>query len=206
METNYNGIGISHPGHASFTLTHAGKTLYIDPFVFSEHPKEADAVLVTHNHYDHLGDISKIKKENTIIIGPVHCKGTTRTISSGGVVDLVWARVEAVPAYNINKKFHPRENGGIGYIIELNQTRIYHAGDTDNIPEMESYKADVAFLPIGGTYTMNIPEAIEAALKLNPKIVIPMHYNYIKGTEANPEEFKKELEKRSSNTIEVRII
>ena len=98
--------------------------------------------------------------------------------------------IETVPAYNPAKQFHPKINEWLGYIVEINGTRIYHAGDTDLIPEMNNIKADMAFLPVGGTYTMGAEEAAKAANTIKPKIAVPMHYGSIVGSKSDAERFK----------------
>ena len=96
-----------------------------------------------------------------------------------------------MPAYNPAKQFHPRSYNGVGYILEIQGTRIYHAGDTDFIPEMEKFKVDIALLPIGGTYTMDVEEAVKAIKALNPRLVIPIHYGTIVGNIQDAEKLKE---------------
>ena len=100
-------------------------------------------------------------------------------------------KIEAVPAYNINKQFHPKSNNWVGYIFTLDGQRIYQAGDTDAIPEMKNVKADVVLMPVGGTYTMTAQEAAEATNAINPKLAIPMHWGKIVGSANDAETFKK---------------
>ena len=102
--------------------------------------------------------------------------------------------IEAVPAYNTNKKFHPKSDGKIGFVFSINGRRIYHAGDTDMIPEMESIGPDIALVPVSGTYVMNAEEAADAVNDLirPKKVAIPMHYNAIVGTEEDAKKFKTE--------------
>ncbi|MCX5757844.1 MAG: MBL fold metallo-hydrolase, partial [Candidatus Hydrogenedentes bacterium] len=104
-----------------------------------------------------------------------------KAIAAGERLTVEGIGIEAVPAYNTNKEFHPKKNGWIGYIVTMNDVRIYHAGDTDHIPEMKSIKADIALLPVSGTYVMTAEEAARAALDINPRIAIPMHYGTIVG-------------------------
>jgi L-ascorbate metabolism protein UlaG (beta-lactamase superfamily) len=101
--------------------------------------------------------------------------------------------IEAVPAYNINKKFHPKSDGKVGFIIRINEQKIYHAGDADLIPEMESVDPDIALVPVSGTYVMTAEEAAKAVNELirPKKVVIPMHYNAVVGTEEDAKKFKK---------------
>jgi len=120
----------------------------------------------------------------------------------GDVLDLANIRIEAVPAYNTDKDFHPRKNGWLGFIVDIQGVRIYHAGDTDFIPEMKGLKPDIALLPVSGTYVMTAEQAVKAALAIQPKLAIPMHYGAIVGDVQDAVDFKKALEGK----IEVRIL
>lgn len=198
-----NGISLKWLGHASFKIKTEGKIIYIDPYEVSDEEK-ADIILVTHEHYDHcsIKDITKLSKKNTSIIVTPDCLSKVSNIEKAKLVsvepnkeyEVDGLKIETIPAYNINKKFHPKENGWVGYILNIEGKRIYHAGDTDFIPEMKNLRnIEIAMLPIGGTYTMDVKEAAEAANIIKPKVAIPMHYNKIQGTEANPEEFKQKV-------------
>jgi len=110
---------------------------------------------------------------------------------AGTAIDADGVKIEVVPAYNVGKQFHPKGNDWVGYIIDAKGKRIYHAGDSDFIPEMKSIKADIILLPIGGTYTMTPEEAAEAANTINPSILaVPIHFGEIVGTKADAEKFK----------------
>ncbi len=200
-----NGLNIKWLGHASF-LIEGSKAIYIDPYVLPSNPKKADIILITHEHFDHF-DRAKIKeliKQSTEVIIPSGCASGLdckfRIIREGETIDIDSVKVTAVPAYNTNKfrmgniPFHARGEG-FGYVIEMNGVKVYHARDTDFIPEMKKLKADIALLPIGGTYTMDVKEAAEAANAIKPKVVIPMHYNTLKETKAEPEEFARLVHK-----------
>ncbi|MEM4598733.1 MAG: MBL fold metallo-hydrolase [Candidatus Diapherotrites archaeon] len=191
-----NGIELVWLGHAAFKIKAEGLVLYIDPFEISENEK-ADIILITHEHYDHCSekDIQKIIKEKTQVV----CnKSTAMKLKTNAVIiepnqekNIFGVGIKAVPAYNIGKQFHPK-GSGIGFIINIVGTRIYHAGDTDLIPEMHDIsKIDVALLPVGGKYTMNPEEAAEAAEIIKPKIAIPMHYGAIVGTPKEAQTFKE---------------
>jgi len=184
-----DGIKIFWLGHASFKIKAVNKIIYIDPYNITEDEK-ADFILVTHEHFDHFDpkSIKAISDDKTIVIGPP----TERKIKIGETLTFDNIKIEAVEAYNVEKSFHPR-GLGVGYLIEIDKKTIYHAGDTDFIPEMKNLagKIDVALLPIGGTYTMDIKDAVEAVKTIKPKYVIPMHYGTLKETMADPEEFKK---------------
>ncbi len=205
--TEVDNVTISWLGHASFKIK-GNSVIFVDPYVLNDDSEKADIILVTHEHYDHcdVGNIEKLKKDDTVIVSPPACKGKVKgnltTVMPGDSVSIKGVEIKAVDSYNISKPFHSK-NSGVGYVFKVNNLRIYHAGDTDFIPEMKDIEADVALLPIGGTYTMNIKEAAEAAMAIKPRIVIPMHYNYLKETTANPEEFKSLIK---DPDIEVRIL
>ena len=176
-------IAITWFGHASF-LIEGDEIIYVDPFVLPNSPKKADTVLVTHDHFDHC-DPEKIKKLNGEVFGPagVAKKTGCTLVGTGKNFSAGQSKIHVVEAYNTNKfrapgqLFHPK-GLGVGYVIEMNGKRIYHSGDTDNIPEMASLgRIDAALLPIGGTYTMTLREAAEAAKIIKPIHLIPMHYN-----------------------------
>ncbi len=194
-----NGNIIKWLGHAGVEIINRelNKVIYIDPWEINE-KTPADFILITHDHYDHLSieDIKKISKENTFIIASSNCKDLLKGmnvmyVEEGDLVDLPEFTIEVVPAYNPNKDFHPKTYGGVGFIIDINNEKIYHAGDTDIIPEMDSFKVEIALLPVGGKYTMNGEEAARAATKLGARTVIPIHYNKIVGTQQDVEALKK---------------
>ncbi len=178
-------------GHASFRLDGV-VTVYIDPWkLHTTHP--ADVILVTHEHHDHLSldDIARITKLDTVIVSPASCKGKlrgdVRIIKPGQTLTVGEVKVHAVPAYNTNKPNHPREAGHVGYIVEMDGWRVYHAGDTDLIPEMADIACDVALLPVGGTYTMTAAEAAEALKVMQPEYAVPMHYGDVVGGPSDAE-------------------
>lgn len=169
---------------------------------------DADIVFITHDHYDHYSeeDIDRIKKVNTIIIVP---KGMKEKVLKYGFDESNIVLVEpnknylvkeinfeTIPSYNINKKFHPKENGWVGYIIEINNIRYYIAGDTDVTEENRKVKCDVVFIPVGGTYTMDYKEASILANEIKPHIAVPIHYGSIVGTEQDAIEFSKLLDSK----------
>jgi L-ascorbate metabolism protein UlaG (beta-lactamase superfamily) len=197
------GIVIIWLGHASFKIEAGGKTIYMDPYE-GEYRDKADLILVSHSHADHCepSKIGKIRKEGTVVIAPADCVpkigGNVKTLKPGERVSLKDVTVEAVAAYNYKRfrspgnPFHPK-GFGVGYLVTLGDRIIYHAGDTDFIPEMRDLRnIYLALLPSGGTYTMDNPEAAEAALAIKPEFVIPMHRK-----DTNPSEFKNYVEAQS---------
>ena len=183
-------------GHATFKVASAGKVLYIDPWKLRSKQEPADLILVGHSHYDHFSpeDIQKISKPSTTLIVPSDCakqvKGNVKIMKPGDVLSVENVTMEAIPAYNPNKAFHPKANKWMGFILTLDGERLYYASDTDLIPEMREIRnIDVALLPVGGTYTMNPSEAAQAAELIKPRIAIPYHYGDIVGTEKDAREF-----------------
>ena len=194
--------GLSWLGHASFRWSRAGKTVYLDPWKISSEPHDADLVLIGHPHFDHLNaaDIAKVSGPDTQVVTVADCaaklkeagfSAAVRVVKPGEKLEVKGILIEVIPAYNTDKKFHPKENGWAGFIVELDGVRVYHAGDTDFIPEMNGLKTDVALLPVGGTYTMTAEQAAEAAKAINPKVAVPMHYGDIIGTEADAKRFRE---------------
>jgi L-ascorbate metabolism protein UlaG (beta-lactamase superfamily) len=168
-------------GHDSFRVD--GKTtIYVDPWKLSAGTPKADLVLITHDHHDHCSpdDVAKISKEGTVVVtiaaAARQFKGEVRTVKAGDNLTVGDISIEVIPAYNVNKPFHPRSAGHVGFIFTVADKRIYHAGDTDVIPEMDSIQADIALLPVSGKYVMTADEAVQAAQKINPQVAVPMHY------------------------------
>jgi L-ascorbate metabolism protein UlaG (beta-lactamase superfamily) len=197
-------ISVKWLGHASFEIKAGNKTIYIDPYE-GEYKERADLLLISHSHDDHCNPlkIKKIIDENTLVIAPADCVskigGKVKSLKPEERVFVEDIKVEAVEAYNYKRfrspghPFHPK-GFGVGYHVTIGKKTIYHAGDTDFIPEMRNLRnVYLALLPSGGTYTMDNLEAAEAALAIKPKFVIPMHrWN------TNPNEFKKDVEAKST--------
>ncbi|MBW6469842.1 MAG: MBL fold metallo-hydrolase [Methanosarcinaceae archaeon] len=215
--TTIKNVTINWLGHSSFMIKGEGKNIYIDPYVLPDkvdYEDQADIILITHEHYDHCSPeaIRKVRKSDSTTLIPQNCtlefRGDARRISEGdmltGDLAIKGIGIEIVPAYNINKSYHPK-GFGVGYIIEIDGVRIYHSGDTDLIPQMKGLSVDVALLPIGGTYTMDESEAAEAAVVISPDVVIPMHYNYLDSTPADADLFKKLVQDKNPD-IEVIIL
>ena len=185
--------------------------IYFDPYEIDKNYNDADYIFITHSHYDHFSpeDISKVKKDTTKIIVPNEMNNDEEiriTIEDLGFAkdDIFYVvpdnyyvednlNFETVPAYNVSKNFHPKEKGWVGYIIHLNDVSYYIAGDTDITEENKKVKCDVAFVPIGGTYTMTAKEAAKLVNEINPKIAAPIHYGLIVGTKEDANIFKENL-------------
>ena len=177
------------------------KTIYIDPFKIDKNYNDADIIFITHDHYDHYSeeDIDKVINENTTIIIPdeLLTKLLRKGINKNAIITVEpnknymvqGIKFETISAYNTNKTFHPKENGWVGYIIIINGIRYYIAGDTDITEENKQVKCDVAFVPVGGTYTMDFKEAASLINEIKPKIAIPIHYGSIVGTEQDAIDF-----------------
>lgn len=185
--------------------TNKEKIIYIDPYHIDKNYNDADIIFITHDHYDHYSedDIDKVRKFNSIFVIPDDLlpklleKGINQenifTLDSGDTEIIDGIKVEAVPAYNTNKPFHPKENNWLGYIIEIKGVRYYIAGDTDITEENKKVKCDVAFVPVGGTYTMDFKEAAQLINEIQPKIAIPIHYGSVVGTNQDATDFVKLL-------------
>jgi L-ascorbate metabolism protein UlaG (beta-lactamase superfamily) len=201
----YNGVKLTWLGHDAFRIQD-GQVIYIDPYEIGPGAK-ADLVLVSHEHDDHcsIDDLKKIVTPNTVIVAHAQSKNELSKLSvkeikiakPGDKLSFGSVAVEIVPAYNTNKfrepgkVFHPKEDGKLGFVVTVKGVRIYHAADTDHIPEMKGMAPDIALLPVSGTYVMTAKEAAEATASIKPKIAIPMHYASIVGSVKDAEEFKK---------------
>lgn len=184
-------------GHASFRIQDGTVIIYIDPWKLPQNAPAADIIFITHAHYDHFSaeDIDLIKRESTVFVAPedvaAKLSGEVIPVLPGEKHDVGSLHIETVPAYNMGKKYHPKENRWVGYVITLSDgQRIYHSGDTDATPELRNVKTDIALLPCGGTYTMTAKEAAEIANVFKPKLVIPMHWGDIVGSKEDAEEVK----------------
>lgn len=189
------------------------KIIYIDPFKINKNYNDADIIFITHDHYDHYSeeDIDKVINEKTTIVIPEELltkllrKGINRsdiiTVEPNKKYTVQGIKFETIPAYNVNKTFHPKENEWVGYIIEIKGIRYYIAGDTDITEENRKVKCDVAFVPVGGTYTMNFKEAAELINEIKPKVAVPIHYGSVVGTKQDAENFVELLEQEIKGEI-----
>ena len=207
----YGGLKIFWTGHDGFRVE--GQYIYyFDPYQLKTRVK-ADVIFISHNHFDHFSesDINLILKDGTLLVGPTELEDSFRRISENYVtlkpgeeydsIDYGF-KVKAYPSYNVNKfrapgiPFHPKEDGKVGFLVEIGGIKLYHAGDSDNIPEyseLSNLNIDIAFIPVSGTYVMTWEEAVEAAKVIKPKIAIPMHYGSIVGSRADAERFMEAL-------------
>ena len=197
-------LDFTHVAHDTFRIA-GSKVIYTDPFKLTKRD-DADIVLLSHEHFDHLSldDLNKVISPGTTIVASPLCRDGLKKVKvkeikfldPGGKFTAGKVEIEAVPAYNLNKfrepghVFHPKGEKGLGFVFQMDGTRVYFAGDTDFIPEMKTIKCDVALLPVSGTYVMTAEEAAEAAAAINPKIAVPMHYAAIVGSEAEAKKFK----------------
>lgn len=202
---DYNGITFQWLGHDGFKISAGGKTIYIDPYKLrsQDNKKDADLVLISHDHFDHLSpeDLAQVVNSKTQVVAAKECAGKLKGVGAGEVkavkprdkVSVQGTEIEVVPAYNINKTFHPKADDKVGFVLTLNNLRIYHAGDTDEIPEMVAVNPDIALVPVSGTYVMTAEEAAHAVNeKIKPKqLAIPMHYGAIVGSEQDAEIFAR---------------
>lgn len=198
--------------HSSIRIN-KDKIIYIDPFKVCKDYNDADLIFITHDHYDHYSedDIDKVKNEGTLFIIPKklltkllvkgYNKNNIITVEPNMQYMVRGIRFETIPAYNINKQFHPKGNEWVGYVIEIKDTRYYIAGDTDITEETKKVKCDVAFIPVGGTYTTNFKEAAQLVNKIKPKIAVPTHYGSVVGTKQDATDFVRLLHPTTEGKI-----
>ncbi|MBF0200807.1 MAG: MBL fold metallo-hydrolase [Desulfamplus sp.] len=181
--------------------------IYFDPYEI-EPGSRAGIILITHDHYDHcsIEDIKKVLGPDTVIVTEKDSgkkikkeigdmvEGGINILAPGESITVKGISIDAVPSYNMDKKFHPKSKNWLGFIVNIDGIRVYHAGDTDKIPEMDDFKCDVAMLPVSGTYVMTASEAADAALAIKPGLAIPMHYGTLVGDEGDAMAFSKALE------------
>ncbi len=193
--------------HSSIKFS-KGLIIYFDPYKIDRDYHDADIIFITHDHYDHYSplDIKKVIKDDTIIVAPQDIGEKLSTNNIIGVVpnknyEVLNIKFKTIPAYNVNKNFHPKENNWVGYLLEYNNIKYYIAGDTDITKENQNIVCDVAFVPIGGVYTMDYQEAAKLINKIKPRIAVPIHYGLIVGNKDDGIKFSKLL----NNNIECKI-
>jgi L-ascorbate metabolism protein UlaG (beta-lactamase superfamily) len=184
-------------GHDSYRIDEP-LVIYIDPWRLPAGSPPADLILVSHEHHDHCSpeSVDQIRKAGTVILasaGAAESLGEGVTVMRPGQRQVVGpVTIETVPAYNIDKPFHPQEANHLGFILEIEGERLYFAGDTDVIPEMKSIRCDIALLPVSGKYTMDADQAVQAAGILRPKVAVPMHFGAgVAGTAADADHFRE---------------
>ena len=202
--------GFNHLTHASIRFER-DKVIYVDPFKIDGAPKDADVIFCTHDHFDHLspGDIKKVMKPGAILVVPKKKAKKFKKYEFSEVIgvepfneyEAQGIKFRTIPSYNLDKKFHKKKKNWVGYIIDVDKASYYFAGDTDYIPEMDEIEADVVFLPVGGTYTMNAEEAAKAANSIKPKMAVPIHFGTVVGTREDAETFAKNLDKGIQSKI-----
>ena len=215
------GLSVEWLGHSSVGI-YGKKITYIDPYsqVLTASEVKSDLIICSHAHGDHFdaSAINKLAKQSAHVVIKSGCDRTklisesVKEMEIGNSLKIEDIEIKAVPAYNVRRfrspgnPFHP-EGFGMGVILIIDGIKFYYAGDSDYIQEMDelsSENIEVAFLPIGGKFTMDLDEAVEAANAIKPKIIIPVHYNHLQGTEADPNIFKQKVEKKVK--CEVRIL
>jgi L-ascorbate metabolism protein UlaG (beta-lactamase superfamily) len=203
-------------GHSGFRIRVGRAFVYIDPYRVPDESPPADLILITHGHYDHFSpqDVEHLSVRGTWLVGPAavaeRVSGRVHSIAPGEALadELVrGVHVTAIAAYNTSKRdgdgkpFHPREAGWVGYEVNVRGERLYHSGDTDVIPEMDSVTGvDIALLPVSGVYVMTAQEAAEAARRIQPRVAVPMHWGELIGSEEDARTFAERA------PVEVRIM
>lgn len=206
MEKDLNNISINCQSSIKIS---DGLTIYFDPYDIKEKINNADYIFITHSHWDHfdLDSINNLVNEKTIIIGPssviekLDSNYKTLEVKPENIYNLNNISFMTVPAYNVDKEYHPKDAGYVGYIVTLNNVTYYIAGDTDVLDELKVIKADVIFLPVGGTYTMTKEEAVELANTIKPKYAIPIHYGLAVGDELDAKYFVNNIDKEIESKI-----
>lgn len=198
--------------HASIKFS-GEKIIYFDPFKIDKEYHDADIIFITHSHYDHFSeeDIQKVKKLDTKIVVTKDLYDKTKKLGfkEENILEVIPNKnyyidsitIKTIPSYNTNKQFHSKEKNWVGYLIEINDITYYIAGDTDITEENQKVKCDVAFVPVGGTYTMTAPEAAELVNRIKPKVAVPIHYASLVGTKQDATDFIRLLHPKIEGII-----
>jgi len=182
---------------AAYRWAGDGVTIYIDPWGITD-PDPADAVFITHAHMDHfqMDDIEKVRTDRTKFFAPRdvanELSGDVVPVKPEDKLQFGSITATAVHAYNTHPErlqHHPKSNDWVGYVFDLGGTTYYHAGDTDHVPELDALSVDVAMVPIGGTYTMDVPEAAGLVKSIQPQLAVPMHYGFVVGSPTDGKKF-----------------
>ena len=203
-------------GHSGFRVQAGRASVYIDPYRVPAGAPKADLILITHGHYDHFSpqDVERLTQKRTWLVAPAvvaeRVGGNVISVAPGEALEEELVRgvaVRAVAAYNTSKRdsdgqlFHPRDAGLVGYDLNFRGERLYHSGDTDVIPEMDTVTGvDVALLPVSGVYVMTAEEAAEAARRIQPRVAVPMHWGEHIGSVEDAKAFRERA------PVEVRIL
>jgi L-ascorbate metabolism protein UlaG (beta-lactamase superfamily) len=201
---------------SGYRWAHEELVVYIDPMNVPEEYEPADAIFITHAHFDHFSkdDVDRLRKDDTVIVAPRdvadELSGEVVAVAPGDRIDVRGVKGEAVPAYNIveGRDGHPKENNWVGYLLELGDHTVYHAGDTDHLPGLESLSPHLAFLPIGGGgFTMDAREAARLAIAMRPGVAVPMHYGFVEGCDppSSAETFRTEADPVKVEVLEPRV-
>ena len=218
--TTFDTVNVEWLGHASMKIQDSdGFTVFIDPWSdllpdqdFADMDK-ADIIISTHDHFDHfdIEAIQALKKRETILVCTEESESDVPedvshdVLKPGRRVQSHGLEIRGFHAYNVDKfrspdvPYHPK-GFSVGVLFDLNGLTFYHASDTDPIPEMEQLAdedIDIAFLPVGGTYTMDQEEAIEAIKMIQPEKVVPMHYGYLDETTCDTEKFEEDVREQT---------
>lgn len=200
-------------GHAGFRCD-GSKRIYFDPYQIPQDSPAADIIFITHEHFDHCSpdDLKLISNKDTVIVTSWAAAGQLqrakllykeiKPLRPGDNIEISGIKINAVSSYNIGKPNHPKNSGNVGFIVQIDGVKIYHAGDTDLIPEMKDYRCDIALLPVCGRVAMSAEEAAQAALMIKPEVAIPMHYGSVIGSEDDAIRFKDLLKGK----LEVKIL
>ncbi len=188
----------------SAILLSGKEKIYFDPFKITEQLHDADYVFITHDHYDHYEEASirNVMREDTLFIVPKVLEEKINKITTHYVVveanqhyKVGTIEFATLPAYKLEKPYHPKEKGYVGYNVNVEGTNYYVMGDTDALEELKNVKTDVCFVPIGGVYTMDVEEATQYINTINPKKAIPIHYGSIVGDTNLGNTFKQGIKK-----------
>jgi L-ascorbate metabolism protein UlaG (beta-lactamase superfamily) len=183
---------------AAFRWQDRERTIYIDPWGTPGDAPPGDLILITHAHHDHFqpDEIARLTISSTQLVAPhdvaAELSGNVTAVAPGEAHEIAGVSFGTVPAYNVREEaldFHPRANRWVGYLLELEGRTYYHAGDTDHTPELSDVRADVAMLPVGGHYTMNVPEAAGLAKAISPALAVPMHFGFVVGSSVDGQRF-----------------